>query len=329
MKTSIIKWTQYEYWPFWLFYGPLTPWYLYKIITAGAPAYFCTTNPGLKWGGFMNYSKIDLLNQIDKKYKPRTLFFPTISADDIPMPFPFIAKPDVGERGIGVELIRNQTDWINYLTYHHEDLIIQAYNDYAFEFGAFYIRMPKEEKGKIISMTGKEFLQFTGDGKSTLKDFIEQSIRATFRKNYLFERFQSKLDEIIPKGHTVLVEPIGNHNRGTKFLDATHLISPELENRLNEIAQKINGFYYGRFDIKAQSIEDLQNGNFVILEVNGVNSEATHVLDPKHNLIFAYKEVIRHLNYQHQIALQNHQLGHQFVKWPLLAKEIIQRFRTK
>ena len=176
-------------------------------------------------------------------------------------------------------------------------------------------------------MTGKDFLQFTGDGESTFIELIENNIRAAFRKEYLIERFKEKLDHVIPKNKTILIEPIGNHNRGTTFLDASHLISKKLENQIDQIAQSIEGFYYGRFDIKAKSIDDLQNGKFVILEVNGANSEATHIYDPKHNLFFAYKEVLRHLNYQHKIAKQNNQLGYHYVKWPLLAKELIIRNR--
>ena len=325
MNTTLIKWTRYEFWPFWLFYGPLTPWYIYKIITAGAPAYFCTTNPGFKWGGFINYSKYDILKQIDLKYLPKTLFFDKIEPSQIPMNFPFIAKPDEGERGIAVELIRNNEDWKQYLNLNNKDLIIQEFNEFPLEFGAFYVRLPKENEGKLISMTGKDFLQFTGNGKSTFAELIDENIRAKFRKEYLIERFKDRLDEVLPIGETLLIEPIGNHNRGTTFLDASHLITSALENQIDLIAKSIDGFFYGRFDIKAKSIEDLQNGNFVILEVNGSNSEATHVYDPKHNLIFAYKEVLRHLNYQHKIAKQNHQLGHKFINWTSLAKELINR----
>jgi len=328
MKLIYTKWTKYEFWPFWLFYGPLTPWYIYKIFRTGAPAYFCSANPGLKWGGFINYSKIDLLNQINDKYKPKTLFFKEISEKQIPLPYPFIAKPDIGERGIAVELIRNDKDWKLYLKQQNKDLIIQEFNQYPLEFGVFYTRLPLDKNGKIISITGKNFLQFTGDGKSTLQQLIEQNIRALFRKEYLLKRFENKLDKVIDKNKTLLIEPIGNHNRGTTFLDASDLISLKLEQKIDEIAKQINGFYYGRFDIKTKTIEDLQNGRFVILEVNGTNSEATHIYDPKHNLFFAYKEVLRHLNYQYKIAKQNHQLGHSYTKWPSLAKELIARYKA-
>jgi len=37
-------------------------------------------------------------------------------------------------------------------------------------------------------------------------------------------------EEILPAGTVKLLEPIGNHNRGTKFLDGNHLINSELLN---------------------------------------------------------------------------------------------------
>ena len=325
MNPKITKWTRYEFWPFWLFYAPLTPWYIYKIFQAGAPAYFCSANPKMKWGGFIDYSKIDLLHQIDENYKPKTVFYEEFTTQEIPFTFPFIAKPNMGERGIGVELIRNKIDWQIYLEQNNRDLILQEYIQSNFEFGVFYVRLPKEENGKILSITAKDFLTFTGDGKSTLRELIEQNLRAFYRKDYLFQRFKNELNLVLQKDEKLLVEPIGNHSRGTTFLDGSYLKTPKLEDKIDQIAKKIDGFYYGRIDLKAKSIEDLQNGNFVILEINGANSEATHIYDPSFNLVKAYKEVIRHLNYQHKISVQNHQLGVKWTDWKLLARELLKR----
>lgn len=328
MNPKITKWTRYEFWPFWLFYGPLTPWYIYKIFQAGAPAYFCSANPTMKWGGFIDYSKIDLLNQIDENYKPKTVFFKEFTSQKLPFEFPFIAKPNLGERGIGVELIRNNIDWNHYLKQNNRDLILQEYIQSNFEFGVFYVRLPNEEKGKIISITAKDFLTFTGDGKSTLKELIDQNLRAFYRKEYLVKRFKNDLNSVLQKDEKLLVEPIGNHSRGTTFLDGSSFKTSKLEETIDQIAQKIDGFYYGRIDLKAKSLEDFQNGNFVILEINGANSEATHIYDPSFNLVKAYKEVIKHLNYQHKIAVKNHQLGVKWTDWKLLAKELIKRYQS-
>lgn len=214
-----------------------------------------------------------------------------------------MAKPDLGERGVNVEIIRDKNDWKNYpLT---KNIIIQEFINLPCEFGIFYAKLPNEKSGKILSITGKEFLTFEGDGMTSLKTFIENNLRANSRKKNLFEKFENQLNSVPSKGVKILLEPVGNHNRGTLFYDASDLISDNLTKRIDEISSKVNGFYYGRFDVKSQSAEALQRGEFIILEINGANSEPTHIYDPRYSIIKAYKEVKKHLDVQFKIAKSN------------------------
>lgn len=255
------------------------------------------------FGGFLDYSKYEILKQIPQKFIPKTIFVPYKNQLENLPEFPFVVKPDVGERGINVEVIRNEEDWQNYPV--EKDLIIQEFIDFPLEFGIFYAKFPDKTTGKILSVTGKKFLEFESDGHTTLRSFINKNPRAYFRKAYLFQKFKDQLDIIHPKGVKILLEPVGNHNRGTMFYDASNLISDDLTEKINEISSRINGFYYGRFDVKSNSVEAFQNGDFIVLEINGSNSEPTHIYDPKFNLAGAYREVKRHLNIQFQIAMQN------------------------
>lgn len=287
----------------WIFYAPFVPYWVWNSVKSGSFSYFCKVNPGIKFGGFLDYSKYEILKQIPEDFIPKTEFISHKNQIENSPKFPFIVKPDLGERGVNVEVIRNKLDWKNYPL--KKDLIIQEFIDLPYEFGVFYAKLPNDNSGKILSVTGKEFLQFESDGKLTLRDFIDQNIRAYFRKEYLLKKFENELDKIYPKGTKILLEPVGNHNRGTMFYDASHLISEKLVQKINEISHQIDGFYYGRFDVKAKSEEDLKKGNFIILEVNGANSEATHIYDPKYSLIQAYKEVKRHLEFQFKISKMN------------------------
>lgn len=260
----------------------------------------------MEFGGFLDYSKFKILQQIPEEFMPKTYYIQNkdeIQKIDLGGAFPFIVKPDSGERGVNVELIRNENEWENYPL--NENLIIQEFVDLPLEFGIFYARIPGEEKGKILSVTGKEFLTFVSDGKTTLRKFIKNHPRAKKRKDYLFQKFENQLDIICPKGAKILLEPIGNHNRGTKFYDASDLISKELIHTTDCIAQKIEGFCYGRFDVKSGSIDDLKMGQFKIMEINGANSEPTHIYDPEFSLWKAYKEVKRHLDIQYKISKKN------------------------
>jgi hypothetical protein len=104
--------------------------------------------------------------------------------------------------------------------------------------------------------------------------------------------------------------PFGNHARGAKFLDASNLISEKLTQTMNTISDQVPEFYFGRFDIMYNSIEELERGeNFQIVELNGAASEPTHIYDPKHSVWFAWKELARHITYMYEISVANHERG--------------------
>ncbi len=288
----------YEYWPFWLFYAPFVPYWIWKSICSGSFSYFCKVNPGLEFGGFLDYSKYKILQQIPDESKPETQFLHTKS--ELPHAFPFVLKPDWGERGRNVQVIKSIEDWENYSL--KENLIVQDFVDLPFEFGIFYAKLPNENQGRILSITGKEFLVYKADGNTTLKEFVENHPRAVSRTQYLKNKFHEQWESALPENTEILLEPIGNHNRGTRFFDASHLISDELESKINKIANEIQGFDYGRMDVKTNSEKDLQSGKIMVLEINGANSEPTHIYDSKFSLIQAYKEVKRHLDIQFEIS---------------------------
>jgi hypothetical protein len=280
--------------------------------------YFSTTNPCMKYGGVMGESKYKVLSMIPAQYIPKTLFitrstsFSRILAaiKENEISYPFIIKPDVGERGKGVEMINGEPELESYLIGKTNDLLIQEYVDYALEFGILYYRIPGEKKGRITSAVQKGFLTISGDGKSSLLDLMSSQIRAVGRLGYLKEKFKNKLDTILAVGEKMNLEPIGNHCRGTTFYNAQYLIDGQLNNVFDKIALKIQGYYYGRFDIKVPSIEDLYTGeNIMILELNGVSSEVAHIYDPEYKLIRAYKDIASNMKIISQIARINHYTG--------------------
>jgi len=74
---------------------------------------------------------------------------------------------------------------------------------------------------------------------------------------------------------------LGTHSRGALFLDGNDLRTPELEAAIERIARSVDGFYFGRFDLRAPSEEHFQRGQGLkVLELNGVTSEEAHMYDP-------------------------------------------------
>jgi hypothetical protein len=112
---------------------------------------------------------------------------------------------------------------------------------------------------------------------------------------------------VLAEGEECLLVPYGNHVRGAKFVDASHLIDDELTGVIDGICRQVDGFYYGRMDLRYNSWEELKEGkNFSIIELNGAGSEPTHMYDPRHSLFFAWREIIRHWNLLWKISRLNH-----------------------
>lgn len=305
--------TRYEYWPGWLFYMPLLPYWLYLAARMRSFSFFTLTNPGMDLGGFFGESKQDILKLIPKEFLPKQLF---VHAGKLPelkslleqndLQFPVIAKPDVGERGSGVEKIYSLEELTAYLKQSEGLTLIQEFIDYPEEFGVFYCRIPGSINGRITSLTHKEFLSVTGNGRDTIEVLLQQSVRARFQLKRLRKHKTDLLQSIPEANEIVLVEPIGNHCRGTAFLDGNKAITRELEEVFDQIAAEIPGFYYGRFDIKVKSVEELRQGKSIrIMELNGISSEPGHIYDENMSLFRAYRVIARHWQIMSEIARAN------------------------
>ncbi|MEO0340407.1 MAG: hypothetical protein AAF242_14500, partial [Bacteroidota bacterium] len=92
----------------------------------------------------------------------------------------------------------------------------------------------------------------------------------------------------------------------------------------DDLATGIEGFYYGRFDIKCESLEELKAGkNFKVIELNGVFAEPTHIYDQtKISYFGALKTILKHWNIVQKIGLQNKARGVKPMPLPEMLKVI-------
>ncbi|MCC5928710.1 MAG: hypothetical protein JJU28_05640 [Cyclobacteriaceae bacterium] len=312
-KNIWIKLTKWEFWPTCIVYIPVAIYYTWLALKSRSCFFFSLANPGMEMGGLYGASKFKQLCQLSDLHKPKTIF---CAAGTVPeqltealrkfdINFPLILKPDCGERGKGVVLIRNNDDLARQPTLQ-SNCVIQEYIDYPFEAGVFYYRLPGEKKGHIPSIVLKEFLSVTGDGKSRIIELADKNNRALLVRKQLLKSLGSSVDEVLNAGEVKILESIGNHNRGTKFLDGRHLINSELEQMFTDISAQLAGFYYGRYDLRASSLEDfLQGRNIKILEVNGVNAEPAHIYDPGIRLLTGIGTLLRHWNIIYSISKLN------------------------
>lgn len=305
MRAPLIlyKYGNYEYWPMWLFYLPVLPYWIYLSLRNRSLAYFSAANPGIELGGFFGESKTEILSLIDPQYLPKSISVKNkmeflslkneLRANNIT--YPLIAKPDVGERGNAVSKIMTETELLAYHNIADFDYIIQEFITFDLEFGVLYSRLPNSEKGMVSSVTLKEFLTVTGDGSATVHQLMQQNVRARFQIDRLQKEKPDSLQHIPKQGEQVLLEPIGNHCRGTRFINFNHIINEQLNTSFDKICSPIKGFYYGRFDLKVKSIGDLQKGTSIkIMELNGASSEPGHIYDTSFTLFKAYTDLLDH-----------------------------------
>lgn len=284
--------------------------------------FFAASNPRILNGGFLNESKEEIASLIPEALHPRTVFFslPCNAALVLAelqrqsLGFPLMGKPNVGGRGRGVKVLKDEEDVRNYVKTAFLDFHIQEYVSYKNEVGIFYCRYPDQDRGSITGIVEKEFMSVTGDGTSTTHELLLQNKRALMYMDSFVNLHGEHLDTVLPEGEERIISPFGNHSRGARFIDVTHRVDDQLTETIDTICRQIPEFYYGRLDVRYQSWEDLKAGkHFAIIEVNGAGAEPTHIYDPKHSLFFAWKEIVRHWIILNRISRQNKKKGHPYL----------------
>lgn len=313
----LIRFRNWEYWPFLIVYWPVFIYWIWLSLRARSLLYFTASNPGIENGGMLGESKIKILKEIDDTLIPKTIFIEYKRSikeviklvNESLQNYPIICKPDVGERGWLVEKIKSEQELKSYHQAISTDYIIQEFLTEPIEMGVFYYRYPGQKEGIVSSIVIKDMLTLTGDGKSNIKELILANDRSKLQWHTLQARYKDQLNDILESGSKMELVAIGNHSRGTKFLSGNHLINEKLNHAFDKISKQIRGFYFGRFDIKVQSIDDLYRGNIKIMELNGAGSEPAHIYHPGSSLLAAYRVIFHHWKVLFDISIANHKLG--------------------
>jgi hypothetical protein len=293
--------------------------------------FFSASNPGIPMGGMFGESKYDILKKLPSEYVPncalvrypatREEIMVAIKKNDLR--FPLIFKPDLGERGFLVERIDSEDDIDNYLLKIKFDFIIQELIDLPLEYGIFYTRFPRHEKGVVTSIVMKEMLSVVGDGKSTLRDLILSKDRAKLQWQKLQQTHRHRLNDVLKEGESVELVSIGNHCLGTKFLDGSYLINERLSETFDSISKQVEGFYFGRFDLRCARVEDLYSGNVKIMELNGCGAEPAHIYQPGYPITRALVVLLVHWKNIFMISRENARRGIRYMSF----KEALSYYR--
>lgn len=318
LKHRLHKITNWEYWSTFTIYLPLFPVWLYCAYKARTLLFFHGANPSIRYGGMAMESKKEIYDLIPENWIPKTIFASTeiffkrilLELQSRKIEFPIIVKPNVGLKGLGVVQIEDLNELEHYKKNSDYDFLIQEKINFQNEVGIFYHRFPDQKSGKITGMVKKEFLTVKGNSRKTLRELVMENPRSAFQIKAIEKKMGIEMQKTVPENQEIILIPFGSHTRGAKFIDTSSEVTEKLEQKIDEICTKVNGFYFGRLDVMFENLELLQEGkNFKIIEINGAKSEPTHMYDPKHSLFFAWKEIAKHWNIMAEISRKNHENG--------------------
>ena len=317
---------RFEFWPRWAIYGPLLPWLLYQGLRGGGVMAFTCANPDIPHGGgVVGESKDEIIRCLLPQARDWVVATRLIAADRDPAAradevdqqvredaalggYPAVLKPDESQMGHGFKIVRSREEVRAYFQDMTRPALLQAFHPGPMEAGILWVRDLDDgrlgQRGRIFSITRKEFPVITGDGRRTLERLIWSHPRYRYQAGVFLKRFADRRDEVLAEGQTLALGRAGNHAQGATFLDGADLITPALEARIDEIARgfscrprpagEIGGLDFGRFDIRYESDEALRRGEgFAIVELNGTMSESTNMYDPQHSALWSYGVLFR------------------------------------
>jgi len=322
VKKAVQQLTDWQHWPFYLFYFPISYAWLIYFFKSRSIWFYTASNPTLAFGGFEGESKSNMYKQLPSHLCPKSLFIhPAASFTEVMQrvkeqgfTYPFIVKPDIGMKGILFRKIESLQQLEHYHRHMPAVYIIQEWIDLPLEVSVFYCRRPNENKGCITALIQKNLLEVQGDGRSTLKQLMEKNAEAKMLMKKVQKDYAHKLNSILSSGEKFCVSPIANLFNGASFENLPHEIDDALVAIFDNISMS-NQFYYGRYDIKCESIAHLKQGHFTILEFNGAGSVPNHIYTGTYSLAGAYKEILKHWNYLFQISRLNCKAGVSYWSW--------------
>jgi len=280
----------FEFWPMWLMYLPVVIQWLCLAIWHRSLTLPLLANPQLPLSGLVGVKKSTLFRQATGSCQAAILTWFDVTVSTAPvaeqravieakmaqrgLSYPVVCKPDIGCRGSGVKLVHNAGELDAVLQRYPVDapLLIQRVADFEPEVGIFYVRNAGENTGKIVSMAFKYTPYVVGDGRSTLRELIEQDPRASGLMHLYEARHADKLAQVITAEQPYRLVFSASHCRGAIFRDGQDTVTDALTQQIDRLMQDLPEFFYGRLDVKFRDVASLQRGED--LQIEGIKPQA-------------------------------------------------------
>ncbi|MFB6271590.1 MAG: RimK family alpha-L-glutamate ligase [Salinibacter sp.] len=261
-----------------LSYLYLLPWFARHCVRCELPLRpFLDVNPELPLGGLPIASKLSRYGS-DPPYLPSLTVDATTPRSSIAdfaatHSFPLVVKPLFGAHSRDIRKVSALDDIVEAAS--DEAMIVQPYVDAPKEYGINIGRVGP--RVKIYGLTEVTLRSVWGNGKQCLSALAAQKYGPEAAEGL------EHGDWVPPEGRRVPLQVAADAGRGSSFHDVTDQVTPTLRAACQSAADEI-GLRFGRFDVRADSLEALQDGNFFILEVNGSPSMDLTLYDEQYGL---------------------------------------------
>jgi hypothetical protein len=287
-------------------------------------------NPAIETGGLVGESKYSYLSRIASPFRHLVARTAVVRpGDDIDavrvlneLTYPLIAKPDIGWCGYGVRRIESGGDLRAYAKAFPPDaeIMLQELVLAPHEAGLHYIRAPDAERGQVVALTLRHPPSVLGDGEHSIAELIAAKPRTKDKMRLYSAMLRPTALERVPRvGERTILTTVASTRIGGLYEDATHAITDALSATVDGLCRSMGGFEYGRLDVRFGGMEDLRQGRFKIIEINGAGSEAIQYWDPRLSIRRAFAGVFAKQRELYELAAEARGLGRKPIGvWALL-----------
>jgi len=303
----------------WFWHSCFASLHLWNSLVAKRFFFYTANNPSMFYSGAFLNNKSELLGKLNPSIVPKG-FSHIGRVEKLPkeMDFPVIAKPEMGVTGLAIKKCNNLLELNAYMSIAcNESIRIESYVDRAMEFGVMFYYYPVTGKPEV-SIIEKRYPRVIGDGQSTLEKLIDNTaLKNQFiRRDEIKRSFDRSLDKVLEKGEVVVLDYVGNASNGSSF----HRINvptddSKIKRFLVEHLYVQASICFTRLDIKANSLNDLLDCDFLIIEHNGVKSEPLNIFIKDATLISRYRAYKHHWRSMRLISEEQRALGHQTISF--------------
>jgi len=349
LRAKFERIVNYEYWPMSVFYAPLVPYVCWLMLKHRSITLLTCCNPGIEnGGGLIGESKHAIMKQLGdhESVLPTLLIAPDADPRNrvqqviaamqrAELAFPVILKPDAGQRGFGVSLVRDLDQARAYFEHMTSPAVLQLYAAGPCECGILWARHPRPTSdnslGFIFSITRKDFPIIIGDGRHTVEELILRHPRYRRQADVFLGRHADRAMDDLRENEPFALGVAGNHCQGALFRDGADLITPELSRVIDNLARSFQGgLDFGRFDLRYESDELLRAGRcFSIVELNGTTSESTNLYDPSKSVFWAYSVLFAQWRLLFELGAQRRAQGARPMGLSTVIATVTEHYRTR